>query len=45
VASWRWQLLRRHTLDLAMAIRVNDVALEHHFDGHSTARFGFFARD
>jgi hypothetical protein len=22
-----------------MAIRVNDVALEHHFDGHSTARF------
>jgi hypothetical protein len=35
----RWQRLRRHALDLAMAIRVNDVALEHHFDGYATARF------
>ena len=34
----RRQRFWRRALNLAMAIRVNDVALEHHFDGHSTAR-------
>ena len=35
----RRQRLRRHALDLAMAIRVNDVALEDHFDAQATVRF------
>ena len=35
----RRQLLRRHALDLAMAIWPHDVALEHHLNAQSTVRF------
>jgi hypothetical protein len=38
MGSWSWQLLRRHALDVLVAIGVNDVALEHHLNAQSTVR-------